>query len=267
MQLGADEIRLFQRDGYLSLPVVFTESELEILASDAAAIAGKDTPQRIMEKDGEITRSVYWLDGLSDLFARLVRDPRLVEPARALLGGDVYLYQTQLNPKASFVGDVWKWHQDYLYWNREDGMPNDNVLSAALYLDDVTEFNGPMYVIPGTHRASLDSETATRSGADGWENTVNAEFRHEVGQDTLARLVSENGLVSTREARGSVVFFHGSLLHCSGPNLSPFTRTVFFARYAGMDNVLRPVADPRPDWIANRAPEPISTLDQPLLPV
>lgn len=267
MQLNTEEVRLFQRDGYLSLPVIFTESELETLAADAAAVADKDTPQRVMEKGGEITRSVYWLDGLSDLFARLVRDPRLVEPARALLGGDVYLYQTQLNPKASFVGDVWKWHQDYLYWNREDGMPNDNVLSAALYLDDVTEFNGPMYVIPGTHRLALDGETATRGGADGWENTVNADFRHEVGQDTLARLVTENGLVSTRGARGSVVFFHGSLLHASGPNLSPFTRTVFFARYAGMDNVLRTVADPRPDWIANRAPERVSTLDQPLLPV
>jgi ectoine hydroxylase len=267
MQLSAEQVDFFRRDGYLSLPVVFTESELDVLSSDAAAIAGKDTPQRVMEKDGEITRSVYWLDGLSDLFARLVRDPRLVEPSRALLGGEVYLYQTQLNPKASFVGDVWKWHQDYLYWNREDGMPNDNVLSAALYLDEVTEFNGPMYVIPGTHRVTLDDETTTRQGADGWENTVNADFRHEVGQDTLARLVSANGLVSTRGARGSVVFFHGNLLHSSGPNLSPFTRTVFFARYAGMDNILRPVPDPRPGWIANRTPEPIDGLDQPLLPI
>jgi hypothetical protein len=34
-----------------------------------------------------------------------------------------------------------------------------------------------------------------------------------------------------------------------------------------MDNILRPVTDPRPGWIVNRTPEPIDGLDQPLLPI
>ncbi|WP_329563619.1 phytanoyl-CoA dioxygenase family protein [Kitasatospora sp. NBC_01266] len=265
MQLSHEDVELFHHQGYLSLPVLFDAREIEALADEAARLSALDCPQRILEKDSDITRSVYWVHGLSELFDRLVRDPRLLGPARALLSDQVYLYQTQLNPKASVLGDVWKWHQDYLYWHREDGMPNDSVLSVALYLDEVTEFNGPLFVVPQTHRAGLEEETATRPDASGWENTVNAEFRHEVDPRTLARLVDQYGLASTRGVRGTVFVFHGNLLHSSPPNLSPALRTIVFARYAAMHNQLRPVAQPRPSWIANREPAPVTALTEPLL--
>ena len=35
-----------------------------------------------------------------------------VEPVWQLLGGEVYLHQFSINPKAAFEGEAWGWHQD-----------------------------------------------------------------------------------------------------------------------------------------------------------
>jgi ectoine hydroxylase len=40
----------------------------------------------------------------------------------------VYIYQFKINVKAAFGGDVWQWHQDYIFWRNEDGMPGTESL-------------------------------------------------------------------------------------------------------------------------------------------
>ncbi len=53
------------------------------------------------------------------------------------------------------VGDWWEGHQDYTYWKKDDGMPEPNVLTAMIFLNDVTEFNGQMLLIPKSHMAGV----------------------------------------------------------------------------------------------------------------
>jgi ectoine hydroxylase len=261
--LNADQRRTYEEQGFLLLTDWFTASESDALLAETARLSGEDMPQRILEADGETVRSVYWVHGLSDLFGRLVRDRRSVEPARDLLGGDVYVYQTQLNPKAPLRGDSWEWHQDYVFWARDDGMPRPDALNVAVFLDDVTEFNGPMFLIPGSHREARSDDTATV--AEGWANTLTADLRHKVELPALARMVGSRGIASARGPKGTVLVFDSRLLHASQPNLTPFPRTVLFIRYASVDNVLRPVPEPRPEWLACRNPEAVRPLDEPLL--
>lgn len=256
------DLEFFRDNGYLLLPNAFTAQEVDALAGRAAEASGSESPQRVMEKDGRLVRAVYGVHLLERTFDLLVRDRRVLEPARDLLGADVYVHQTQLNPKAPLIGDVWEWHQDFLYWARDDGMPRPDVLSVAVFLDDVTEFNGPIFIIPGSHKASLDDETATV--ADGWETAAQG-VRHRIETDTIRGVVEEHGMVSVKAARGSVLIFHGCVLHCSPPNLSPLVRAILFIRYNAITNTLRTIPNPRPEWVASRRPSVVEPLDEPFL--
>jgi len=261
--LDAAHMKEYEENGFVCLPGVFSDDEVDALLAETSRLALLDIPQRILESDGELVRSIYAVHSLSDTFGRLVRDVRSLEPARQLLDGDVYIHQTQLNPKAPLRGDAWEWHQDYVFWARDDGMPTSRVLNVAVLLDEVTEFNGPLFVIPGSHRTVLDEDTKTYS--NGWENTLTADLRHKVTIGALAELVRQYGMASVKGPRGTVVIFHGRILHSSPPNLSPFPRTVLFTRYNSVDNALRPMANPRPEWLACRDPRPLTPLDRPFL--
>lgn len=260
--LDADQIRRYDQDGYLLIEDVFSAEEVDELARRAAALKESDSPQRMMERDGEICRAVYGVHLLDDVLERLTTDPRTVEPAEQLLRSDVYIHQTQLNPKAPFRGDVWEWHQDFLYWNRDDGMPTPRVLSVSVFLDDVTEFNGPVFIIPGSHRSELESETSTYG--EGWESAATG-FRHRVDNATLTQIMDDRGLVSVRGRKGSVLIFAGQVLHCSPPNLSGGFRTILFIRYNAIDNALEEIESPRPEWVASRQPSVVKPVERPLL--
>ena len=57
-----------------------------------------------------------------------------------------------MNGKAAFGGDVWQWHYDFATHHREDGTPKPLALNLHIFLDDVTEFNGPLWFVRGSHR-------------------------------------------------------------------------------------------------------------------
>ena len=91
-------------------------------------------------------------DHLHPRFADLFGDRRLVEPARAELGGEVALFTSKLNLKRAAAGSEFPWHQDYPYWYVAVGTRAQDVVTAILFLDDATIDNGALRVIPGSHR-------------------------------------------------------------------------------------------------------------------
>ena len=107
------------------------------------------------EKDGEAVRTAFAAHTYNEAFNRLGRHPRLIEPVMQLLDGPVYMHQYKINGKAAFNGDVWQWHQDYGTWSRDDQMPQPRAMNIAVFLDEVTEFNGPLYLIPRSHKQGV----------------------------------------------------------------------------------------------------------------
>ena len=58
-------------------------------------------------------------------------------------------YQTgKLNMKAAGYGAAVEWHQDWAFYPHT----NDDLLAIGIYLDDCGPDNGPLMVIPGSHR-------------------------------------------------------------------------------------------------------------------
>lgn len=251
--------REFRERGFVMQESAFTDSEVAAIRAEVMRLERLDIPQRLREIDSDLIRAMYGVHDLSPLLGRLTRDPRLVCLTERLLDSQVYLYQTQVSPKKAFGGNAWPWHQDFLYWSRDDGMPASDVVSAAILLDDVTEFNGPLFVVDGSHKLDLQADTSTEGL--GWERTARTGDKYQVAPGVLSGILDRLPVTSLKAPAGALVMLHGALLHCSPPNLSGQPRTILFVRYNAIGNTLPEVDDPRPEWLANRHPEVVSPLD------
>jgi len=252
MRLTDVQLEQFNRDGFLILPGLFSPEEVALLRSRMPSIFSENHPANIVEKASGEVRTAMGLHLRDEVFARLVRHPRFVEPARQILGTDaLYVQQVKINVKAAFQGETWQWHYDFATHHEEDGVPEPLALNLHVFLDDVTEFNGPLWFIPGSHRrgplpATLDIETTSYPL---WV----------VDRESVARLVSEGGIVSATGPAGTALVFRDLLLHASPPNISPWERPIFSLILNTVANAY--TKEQRPDWKHHRDLTPVSPLE------
>ena len=245
----------YANSGCLLAERLFSPAELEYIRDEVDG-AGRFKPAMTVKEDTAASvRSVYGGYDSSPTLCRLIEDSRLAERAMHLLGAAVYVYQFKVNMKHAFVGDVWPWHQDFAFWKHLDGMRKPDAVTAALFLDDVTEFNAPLFYVPNSHKAGLyqrEQFSARASAADleKRELDVSSKLRFTLPQDVVSGLVAEHGLASVRAPRGSVFFFHPNLVHASGMNISPFDRRQVLITYNSIENVL-PEQSARPDYLVS----------------
>ena len=250
MRLNLDQLRQFETEGWVFLPELFTAEEVGVLKAELPVIFAMDREEVWREKDGEAVRTAFAAHTYNDAFARLGRHPRLIGPVMQLLDGPVYMHQYKINGKAAFSGDVWQWHQDYGTWARDDGMPEPRAMNIALFLDEVSEFNGPLYIIPRSHRQGRD-----RGGPRYPDDLV------PVVDPRRRNGCPPGGGRGDRRAQGepgAVLMFHSNIVHASPPNISPWGRVIVYLSLCLVDNHIRRFK--RPEWIAHRDFRPIEPL-------
>ncbi|HLB43972.1 MAG TPA: phytanoyl-CoA dioxygenase family protein [Candidatus Limnocylindrales bacterium] len=247
MNLTHDQLDRLDRDGFLVLPNLFSTAEVAVLRAELPRLFAEDTAANFREKRGGSVRTAMGLHRRSAVYARLVRHPRLLGPAMQIAGDRLYVQQVKVNVKAAFGGEAWQWHYDFATHRGEDGVPEPLAINLHVFLDDVSEFNGPLYFIPGSHRhgpapATLDTETTSYPL---WV----------VDNDTVARLVAAGGIVSATGPAGTGLIFGDCLVHGSPPNMSPWHRRIFSLIVNPVSNAL--TRDQRPDHQHHRdlAPE------------
>ncbi len=76
------------------------------------------------------------------------------------------------------------------------------------------------------------------------------------------RLANDRGIVAPKGRPGSVIFAHTNFVHGSGPNLSPWPRTLASVTYNAIDN--KHGRSRRPDWVVRRDFTPLEPIDPPL---
>jgi ectoine hydroxylase len=251
MKLTQSQIETFEREGYLFIPNVFSAEEIGALTAELPALFAEKRDEVVREKGSEAPRTAFHVQTWNEAYAVLARHPRLVEPGMQLLGSDkLYMHQFKVNAKAAFDGAVWQWHQDYATWHNDDDMPEAKAMNIALFLAEANEFNGPLMFIPRSHRLGrLDAaHDVTTTSYPLW-TTDNA---------TITRLVNEGGIVAPKGPPGSLLMFHGNLVHASGSNLTPWSRWIVYLSLNRCDNAIRRYQ--RPAWIAGRDFTPIEML-------
>jgi ectoine hydroxylase len=250
MRLTDEQLNEFDEQGFVFFPSCFSEDEVELLRIEADAILKLDRQEIWREKSGA-PRTAFAAHTFNESFRLLAHHPRLVEPLRQLFGEDVYVHQYKINAKAAFEGEVWQWHQDYGTWARDDGMPLPRAMNIAVFLDEVMAINGPLMLIPKSHQHG--------TLAAGHDKSTTSYPLWTLDQETVTRLAAEGGIVAPTGKPGSVLMFHGNLVHASPPNITPYPRKIVYLTLCAVSNHITKFT--RPDWIAHRDFTPIMPVE------
>ena len=269
--LSAGQAAQFDRDGYLVLEDMFSDEEVAFLQGEARKLlADPDALEAetvITEPGGREVRSIFAIHAQSRVLARLAADERLAGAARFLLGDEVYIHQSRLNYKPGFQGKEFYWHSDFETWHVEDGMPRMRALSMSVLLAENTPHNGPLMLIPGSHRAFLTCVGETPE--DHYRISLKKQEYGVPDEDSLAELAHRHGIVAPTGKPGSVVIFDCNVMHGSNGNITPFPRANAFLVYNAVSNRLAApfgVEKPRPEFIAARGePRAIRPISGPLM--
>ena len=152
----------------------------------------------------------------SDPFwVRLISDDRLLDIAEAFIGSNIALFASHYISKPPIEGRPVLWHQDGSYW------PLQPMEAVTLWLavDDSTQENGCMQVIPGTHVTQLQ------------EMKSRPDTPSVLGSGIAEELVDTAKAVDVIVEAGGVSVHHPNLIHGSNPNTSSRRRAGLTIRY------------------------------------
>lgn len=150
-------------------------------------------------------------------FWEVLRNSTMTQVLNDLLGPDTTILTSKLNTKAPGGGRAVEWHQDWAFYPHT----NDELLAFGLMLEDVDEANGPLMVIPGTHRGPV------------LDHTSNGVFAGAINPDDPA--FDREKIVTLTGKAGSMTVHHARLLHGSAPNRSDRARMILFYECASAD--------------------------------
>lgn len=265
--LTKKQLDFYERNGFIVIPGIYTQQEVDVFIDEyeklaaSAELKGKD--ELILEPDGSQPRSIFSPQRLSKIFYRLSRDRRILDKVTQILDSDVYIHHARINIKRALNGKSFPWHSDFETWHAEDGLPHCRVLSAWVMLHENNEFNGPLYLISGSHKYFVSCAGATP------ENHHKASLRkQEYGvpsANALQELTAKGGLAAAHGIPGTLILHEGNTVHGSPDNISPMARTNLFLVYNSVLNTPaeEPFAAPnfRPEFLGSRNFTPLQPID------
>jgi ectoine hydroxylase len=272
MKLTNEQITSYHENGFLLIESLLEKDEIKILRKETRKVIDVDQPGRILEKNGVDVRSVFAPHKFNDAFDIFCRLGKIVEPVVQLLHDECYVYQAKLNSKSAFDGDHWEWHQDFPFWHFEDNLKRPEILSAMVFVDEISEFNGPMFLVPGSQQAgiaAIDSSAGDLQSESVWfkeyQNRapymahLTSKLKYTIDRDVLSDWMEKNSLYSAKGPAGSVLLFHGNVFHSSPNNLSNLSRNAFFITYNAVKNAPQSASN-RPDFLCSKDYRPVTPL-------
>lgn len=213
----------YLREGFVVVRGFFRPEEVAPLQQ--ACVADPDIGGAVLglsDSAGNRQELACWTATGNSLLGLMPRMARMVRAATVLLGEGCYHWHSKLSLKRPGSSGQWDWHQDYAFWYK-DGCLRPDLLTATIAVDRCTPENGCMQIIPRSHSyGRIDHIPVGKSIA------VDPQ-RLEVVQKELPTL-------SCELEPGDALFFHGNLLHGSGPNLSTVPRTLLHCTYNAITN-------------------------------
>ncbi|GAB2754203.1 ectoine hydroxylase [Nocardioides pakistanensis] len=252
----------FDARGYLTVEDLITPDEVEEfraelrrLSEDPSVRADERT---IVERSSQEVRSIFEVHKVSQVFAKIANDPRVVDRARQLLGSDVYIHQSRVNFKPGFDGKEFYWHSDFETWHAEDGMPRMRAVSCSISLTDNYSFNGPLMIMPGSHKTFVSCVGETPD--DNYKSSLVQQEAGTPDHQALHDLAQRHGIDVLEGKAGGATFFDCNCMHGSNGNITPFARSNVFLVFNSVENTCgEPFAAsrPRPDFIGARDFTPV----------
>lgn len=247
--LEAADLKHFEDAGYLTIDQLITSEELTLFTDELQRLSRdpevKADERTVVEAESDEVRSIFDIHRTNEIFRKIANDPRLVDRARQILGTDVYIHQSRINYKPGFVGKEFSWHSDFETWHAEDGMPTPRAVSLSLSLTDNYSFNGPLMIMPGSHKRYISCVGGTPE--DNYRKSLIMQGAGTPDRQTLSDFADEYGIDVLEGAAGGAIMFDSNCMHASNGNVTPFSRSNIFIVYNSVENAcVEPFAAPKP---------------------
>ncbi|WP_018657164.1 ectoine hydroxylase [Actinomadura flavalba] len=262
-QIDAETLAGYEANGYLNVQRLLEPGEVDVYRAELDRLAGDETiladERTVTERGTREVRSIFEVHKLSDVFARLVRDPRVVGRARQILGSDVYVHQSRVNYKPGFKGKDFYWHSDFETWHAEDGMPRMRAVSISIALTENFVHNGGLMIMPGSHKTFVSCVGETP--ADHYKESLVGQEVGTPDPNSLSILADKHGIELFTGPAGSATMFDCNCMHGSNGNITPFPRSNVFIVFNSVENTcVKPFSapSPRPSFIGARDFTPVA---------
>jgi ectoine hydroxylase-related dioxygenase (phytanoyl-CoA dioxygenase family) len=226
--IAEQDIAFYRENGYLVVTDVLSAAEVTDL-------------RRVTEEFVENARSRTTHDEIYDLedshsaaeprvrriktphqwhesYARAVAQPNILAVLQQLWGPAIRFDVSKLNLKAAGYGAPVEWHQDWAFYPHT----NDDLAAVGIMLDDVDETNGPLMVIPGSHKGPILDHHDDQGFFCGAIDPARGEC--DFGE-----------AVKLTGPAGSITIHHARTIHGSATNTSGRPRRLLLHQYRAAD--------------------------------
>ena len=228
--LDQSQVQSFVDDGFLIVPEVISQPELDELKQDTADLARGKYPCPSLESlspdtpDEQVLKNILCIHMphyISPVMRKYVSHPSICSILSQITAahlphwdGSVKCMQSMLFVKPpGFQGQAW--HQDEIYIPTRDR----SLVGAWIAIDDATIENGCLWVLPASHQSGFLYSQRAHNRPD--------EF--DLGEESHG--FDDSNEVPVEVKAGTLVFFNGYLLHRSRKNRGNLYRRVLVNHY------------------------------------
>ncbi|MBL3807366.1 MULTISPECIES: ectoine hydroxylase [Streptomyces] len=256
------DLQSYDENGFLAIEELITPEEVGVYRAELDRLVADPLIQAderaVVEPKSEKVRSVFEIHKISEVFAGLVRDERLLGRARQILGSDVYVHQSRINVKPGFGASGFYWHSDFETWHAEDGLPRMRAVSVSIALTENYDTNGGLMIMPGSHRTYVGCNGVTPK--DNYKRSLQMQDAGIPSDEVLTEFADRHGIRLFTGKAGSATWFDCNAMHGSGDNITPYPRSNVFIVFNSVENAAEePFAAPvrRPEFIGARDFTPV----------
>ena len=227
--LSGDQITFYREQGYLTVPDALDLGTVERLSSivaqwtiDASGVSESDVffdlEDSHQASDPRVRRFKRPVRNHPE-FNALARSDAVLDLISPLIGDAIRISPTdnKINIKAPEYGAAVEWHQDLAFYP----YTNDDLLAIGVALDDCAEENGPLMVIPGSHKGTVH------------DHHTNGVFCGAI--DPATSSIDFSQAVPLTGRRGTMTIHHARTIHGSALNTSANPRRFLLIMFAAAD--------------------------------
>jgi phytanoyl-CoA hydroxylase len=223
--LVQEQIDFYHEQGYLGVPDVLSADEI---------LALRQVTDEFVEKSRAVTEHTDVFDlepghtpenpklrrlkspiGQHEVYVKTLHHEKILDIVSRLIGPGLRCNGNKLNLKQPGYGSPVEWHQDWSFYPHT----NDDLLAVGVAIDDMTEENGPLLVIPGSHKGPI------------YDHHLDGHFCGAVTDPAF----SDKAAVPVMVKAGGITIHHVRMLHGSVANTSDHPRRLLLFQYCAMD--------------------------------
>jgi phytanoyl-CoA hydroxylase len=243
--LTEEQVAFYEEHGYLRIPQVFAEEELEamdrelleVLATWGLDVVGwtGDWKKDYMEDELIHTTKLVGVEGVdlySASWAAAIFNPNLCDAMADLIGPAVEYHHTTTHVKPPQTGDAVPLHQDSYFYTHSD----DRFVASLVHLDDTDDVNGCIRFLDGSHKNGIVEHVSMSAAGPVVPYLPTETYRLEDTVPVPAR-------------RGDVVCFNYHTMHGSKNNRTSKLRRLVRIGYRNPENL-----QTHGEWITRPGP-------------